>query len=54
MERKTDWQNFYVPENYREALAELKGALPCSFSKAMQESLVELFKKHGIPFTDKP
>ena len=54
MERKTDRQIFYVPENYREALVELKKVLPCSFSKVMRESLRDLFKKHDIPFTDKP
>ena len=54
MARNKGWQNFYIPENYEDAVAELKERLPGSFSQAMQECLRQLFKKHGVVLPDKP
>lgn len=61
MARNQGWQqNFYIPEHYEEPLRQLKERLADgsyvgpSFSQCMQECLQDLFKKHGISFTEKP
>jgi len=51
--RKREIVNVYLPEHYNEALEKLRERLPGSFSQAIQAHLRELFKKFGIPFTDK-
>jgi len=44
----------YIPEHYREALAELRLRIaPNSFSQVMQSKLRDLFAEYLIPFEEK-